>query len=285
LTSLRSSSAADFGDLEVVREQARSQDGTRVPINILKRKGTRLDGSHPTILYGYGGYGISLSPTFNPLRRVWFDAGGVYAVANLRGGGEFGEAWHKAGNLVRKQNVFDDFIACAEHLIRRGYTSSSKLAVEGGSNGGLLMGAFLTQRPELARAVVCHVGVLDMLRVELDPNGQFNVTEFGTVTDPEQFQALYAYSPYHRVQDGVQYPAVLLATGENDGRVNPANSRKMAARLQAASGSNHPVLYRSTATAGHGQGSSLSDRAALQADVYAFLFSELGIDGSRWTWN
>jgi prolyl oligopeptidase len=147
------------------------------------------------------------------------------------------------------------------------------------------MGAFLTQRPDLARAVVAHVGVLDMLRVELDPNGQFNVTEFGTVKDPDQFKALYAYSPFHRVRDGVAYPAVLLATGENDGRVNPANSRKMAVRLQAASGSSHPILYRSTSTAGHGHGSSLSDRASLQADVYAFLFDQLGIDGSRWTWN
>src|SRR5262249_5261423 len=160
--------------------------------------------------------------------------------------------WHKQGNLTKKQNVFDDFIAAAEHLIKRGYTSNQKLAVEGGSNGGLLMGAFLTQRPDLARVVVSHVGIYDMLRVELDPNGAFNVTEFGTVKEPAQFKALYAYSPYHHVQDETKYPAVLLPTGENDGRVNPAQSRKMAARLQKATSSGLPILFRSTSTAGHG---------------------------------
>ncbi len=173
-------------------------------------------------------------------RRVWFDAGGVYAIANLRGGGEYGEDWHKAGNLTHKQNVFDDFIACAEHLIKRKYTCPAKLAVMGGSNGGLLMGAFLTQRPELARAVVSRVGIYDMLRVELDPNGAFNITEFGSVKNPEQFKALYAYSPYHHVKNGTPYPAVLLTCGEHDGRVNPAQSRKMTAELQAATSSSHP---------------------------------------------
>ena len=201
----------------------------------------------------------------------------------MRGGGEYGEGWHKAGNLTRKQTVFDDFIASAEHLIKRGYTSPAKLAVEGGSNGGLLMGAFLTQRPDLARAVVSHVGIYDMLRVELDPNGQFNITEFGTVKDPDQFKALYGYSPYHRVREGEKYPAVLLTTGENDGRVNPAQSRKMAARLQAASGSDAPILFRSTASAGHGIGTALKERIAEQSDVLAFLFDQLGIDGARWT--
>lgn len=282
-TALRVESTVDFGDIEVVREFAVSKDGTRVPLNILRRRGLRRDGSHPCLLYGYGGYGVSLSPSYRAALRIWFDAGGVYAEANLRGGGEYGEAWHLAGNLTRKQTVFDDFIACAEHVVARGYTQPSRLAVQGGSNGGLLMGAFLTQRPDLARAVVAQVGIYDMLRVELDPNGQFNVTEFGTVKNPEQFRALYAYSPYHRVRDGTAYPAVLLTTGEHDGRVNPAQSRKMAARLQAATRSGHPVLYRSTATMGHGQGSALSDRIALQADVYAFLFDQLGIDGARWT--
>jgi prolyl oligopeptidase len=276
-TALYTTSPADFDDIEVAREFARSKDGTQVPLSILRKRGLKLDGSHPALLYGYGGYGVSLSPSFDCTRRIWFDAGGVYAVANLRGGGEYGEQWHKAGNLTRKQNVFDDFIAAAEHLVRRRYTTSSRLAVEGGSNGGLLMGAFLTQRPDLARAVVSHVGIYDMLRVELDPNGQFNVTEFGTVRDPEQFRALYAYSPYHRVRQGVKYPAVLLTTGENDGRVNPAQSRKMAARLQAATASGRPVLLRSTASAGHGIGTSLKERIAEQADVYAFLFDQLGI--------
>jgi prolyl oligopeptidase len=281
-TALYMTSPADFSDIEVVREFATSKDGTKVPLNILRRKDLKLKGQNPTILYGYGGYGISLSPGFDSTRRVWFDAGGVYVVANLRGGGEFGEEWHKAGNLTRKQNVFDDFIAAAEHLVQRHYTSSAKLAVEGGSNGGLLMGAFLTQRPELARAVVSHVGIYDMLRVELDANGQFNVTEFGTVKDPEQFRALLGYSPYHRVRNGTKYPAVLLLTGENDGRVNPAQSRKMTARLQAASGPDHPIFFRSSATAGHGIGTSLKERISQQADVYSFLFDQLGVPATKW---
>ena len=281
-TALYMTSPADFTDIEVVREFARSEDGTKVPLNILRKKGPKRDGQNPTLLYGYGGYGISLTPGFDSTRRVWFDAGGVYVVANLRGGGEYGEAWHKAGNLTQKQHVFDDFIAAAEHLIERRYTSPAKLAVEGASNGGLLMGAFLTQRPDLARAVVARVGIHDMLRVELDPNGQFNVTEFGTVKDAEQCKALLAYSPFHRVRDGVRYPAVLLSTGENDGRVNPAQSRKMAARLQAATASGWPILFRSTASAGHGIGSALKDRIAEQADILAFLFDQLGVDATRW---
>ena len=281
-TAIYTTSSVDFDDLEVVREFATSQDGTKVPLNILHKKGVKLDGQNPTLLYGYGGYGINLTPGFDSTRRVWFDAGGVYVVANLRGGGEYGEEWHKAGNLTHKQHVFDDFIAAAEHLIQRGYTSPAKLAAEGGSNGGLLMGAFLTQRPDLARAVVSHVGIYDMLRIELDPNGQFNVTEFGTVKNPGQFKALYAYSPYHQVRAGVKYPAVLLTTGENDGRVNPAQSRKMAAVLQAANASDNPILFRSNASAGHGIGTSLKDRIAEQADVYSFLFDQLDIDVSKW---
>lgn len=281
-TALSMTSPVDFDDIEVVREFATSKDGTQVPLNILRRKGLKLDGNNPTLLYGYGGYGVSMPPNFDPLRRVWFDAGGVYVVANIRGGAEYGEEWHKAGNLTRKQNVFDDFIAAAEHLVKRRYTSPARLAVEGGSNGGLLMGAFLTQRPDLARAVVAHVGIYDMLRVELDPNGQFNVTEFGTVKDPTHFKALYAYSPYHHVKQGTKYPAVFLLTGQNDGRVNPAQSRKMTAALQAATGSDHPVLLRSSASSGHGIGTALNERIAQKADVYAFLFHELGIDASKW---
>ena len=281
-TGLYMTSPADFDDIEVVREFATSKDGTKVPLNILRKKGLKLDGRNPTLLYGYGGYGMSLMPGFDSTRRVWFDAGGVYVAANLRGGGEYGEAWHKAGNLTNKQHVFDDFIAAAQHLVKRRYTSPAKLAAEGASNGGLLMGAFLTQRPDLARAVVARVGIHDMLRVELDPNGQFNITEFGTVQDPEQFKALLAYSPFHHVRDGMKYPAVLLTTGENDGRVNPAQSRKMAARLQAATASDWPILFRSTATAGHGIGSALKDKIAEQADILAFLFDQLGVNASRW---
>ena len=276
-TALRNSSPVDFGDIEARREFATGKDGVKVPVNILCRKDIRLDGSNPVLLTGYGGYGLSMRPSFDFTRRLWFDRGGVIAVANLRGGGEFGEEWHLAGNLTRKQTVFDDFAACARHLIDRGYTCPDKLAAEGGSNGGLLMGALLTQHPELVRAVVAHVGIYDMLRVELEPNGAFNVTEFGTVKEPAQFRALHAYSPYHRVVDGTRYPAVLLMAGETDGRVNPAHSRKMAARLQAASGSGRPVLVRLHASSGHGMGTALTERIAQKADVFAFLFDQLGM--------
>jgi prolyl oligopeptidase len=260
-----------------VRAFATSRDGTQVPLNIMRRSDIALDGHNPVLLMGYGGYGISISPSFNPTRSVWLEQGGVIAVANLRGGGEFGEAWHQAGNLLNKQHVFDDLIGCAEYLIAEGYTNAERLAIIGGSNGGLLMGAALTQRPELFRAVVSFVGIYDMLRVELDPNGAFNVTEFGTVQDPAQFAVLHAYSPYHRVIDGAAYPAVLFVTGENDGRVNPAHSRKMTARLQAATGSERPVLLRTNASSGHGLGTSLNEQIAEETDVYAFLFEQLGI--------
>src|SRR6185437_11745547 len=187
-TALFRTSPADFSDYEVTRDFAVSKDGTKVPLNIIHKKGLKLNGTNPTILYGYGGYGVSLSPRFRVGRKVWLEQGGVYVVGNLRGGGEYGEAWHRAGNLTNKQNVFDDFIACANYLIEHKYTNTKKLAIEGGSNGGLLMGAALTQHPSLFRAVVCHVGVLDMLRVELHPNGAFNVTEYGTVKDRKQFE-------------------------------------------------------------------------------------------------
>ena len=200
----------------------------------------------------------------------------VIAEANLRGGGEYGEDWHTQGKLTKKQNVFDDFEACANYLFKHKYTQPSKLAIIGGSNGGLLMGAALTQHPEMYHAVVSMVGIYDMLRVELSPNGAFNVTEFGTVTDAVQFKALYAYSPYHHVKDGTQYPAILLTTGDNDARVDPMQSRKMAARLQA-SGTKKPVLLRTSGTAGHGIGSSIDDNVALWTDIDAFLLKELGL--------
>ncbi len=268
---------ADFSDCEVVREYATSKDGTRVPLNILKRKNLRLDGKNPALLTGYGGYGLSMTPYFRVRRRVWLDAGGIYVVANLRGGGEYGEDWHKQGNLTKKQNVFDDFIACAEHLVKEGYTSHSKLAIEGGSNGGLLMGAVLTQHPELFGAVIAYVGLFDSLRTELEPNGEYNITEFGTVKDLDQFNALYAYSPYHHVVDGTNYPPVLLTTGENDNRVSPSNSRKMTARLQAATRSDQPVLLRVNISAGHGMGTALDDQILELADGFAFLFDRLGM--------
>jgi prolyl oligopeptidase len=280
-TPLGAVSPIAFGDMAVVREMATSKDGTRVPVNVIRKKGTALDGRNPTLLYGYGGYGISQEPRFlGATFRAWFDAGGVFAIANIRGGGEFGETWHAEGALTHKQNVFDDFAAAAEWLIDAHYTSSDELAMLGGSNGGLLMGAMITQHPGLARAVVSEVGIYDMLRVELDPNGAFNTTEFGTVQHADEFRALYAYSPYHHVVDRTAYPAVLMQTGENDGRVNPMQSRKMTARLQAATSSNRPVLLVTTSAAGHGIGSPLAVRVGQVTDYTAFLFDQLGM---HWT--
>ena len=277
-TALSETSTFKLDDFEVVREFAASKDGTRVPLNILRRKGTKLDGSHPTLLYGYGGFDISETPRlFRFLTAIWLDQGGIFVDTNLRGGGEYGEEWHQAGKLTRKQNVFDDFIACAQYLIDHKYTSPQRLAIFGGSNGGLLMGAALTQRPDLFRAVVSEVGIYDMLRIELDPNGAFNTTEFGTVKDPAQFKALYAYSPYQHVKDGTAYPAILFMTGDNDHRVNPMQSRKMTARLQAASNSGRPILLRTSSTAGHGFGTAVDEVIEQDADVLTFLFDQLGV--------
>ena len=276
-TALVNTTPVSFADIEVTRELATSKDGTKIPLNIVRKKGTKQDGNNPTLLYGYGGYGISMSPNFDFTRRVWFDRGGVYVVANIRGGGEFGEEWHKAGNLTKKQNVFDDFAAAAEYLVQQKWARPDKLALLGGSNGGLLMGALITQHPELMRAVVSFVGIYDMLRVELAPNGAFNVTEFGTVKDPEQFAALYAYSPYHQVVDGTKYPSILFMTGANDGRVAPYHSRKMVARLDEANKSTNPILLRTSSSAGHGIGTALSERIKQLADEYSFLFGQLGV--------
>jgi prolyl oligopeptidase len=277
-SKLVKTSPISFADTEVVREFAVSKDGTSVPLNIVRRKGTPLNGKTPLLLNGYGGYGVSLTPEFlGAGTRLWLDGGGIFVIANLRGGGEFGESWHAQGALTHKQNVFDDFIAAAEYLIAHRYTDHEHLAIIGGSNGGLLMGAAFTQHPELFNAVVSMVGIYDMLRVELDPNGLFNTTEFGTVKDASQFNALYAYSPYHHVKDGTAYPAIFMATGETDGRVNPAHSRKMIARLQAATTSGKPVYLSINAHAGHGIGSSLSIRVNQSADIYSFLFDQLGM--------
>ena len=278
-TALFETSPIKFEDAEVVRDFATSKDGTRVPINIIRLKGTKLDGTHPALLSGYGGYGISTKPLFEGLfARLWLDEGGVLVETNLRGGAEYGEEWHTAGNLTHKQNVFDDFLGCAQYLIDQKYTSPAHLAIIGGSNGGLLMGAAFTQRPDLFRAVVSFVGIYDMLRVELDPNGAFNVTEFGTVKDPDQFKALYAYSPYHHVKAGTAYPAILMPTGENDHRVNPMQSRKMIALLQASTSSHHPILLRTSSSTGHGLiGASLDEQIEQDTDVFSFLFDQLGI--------
>jgi prolyl oligopeptidase len=279
-TALVGTSPVSFADIEATREFAPSKDGTKIPLNILRKKGTKLDGQNPALLYGYGGYGISMSPNFDFVRRLWFDRGGVYVVANIRGGGEFGEEWHKAGNLTKKQNVFDDFAAAAEYLVKHKWTRPEKLALLGGSNGGLLMGAMITQHPDLMHAVVSFVGIYDMLRVELAPNGAFNVTEFGTVKDSDQFKALYAYSPYHHVADGAKYPSILMMTGANDGRVAPYHSRKMIARLDEANKSTKPILLRTSTSAGHGIGTALSERIKQLADVYSFLFAQLDMPAS-----
>jgi prolyl oligopeptidase len=278
-TALFETSPMKFEDTEVVREFSTSKDGTRVPLNIIRLKGTKLDGTNPALLTGYGGYGISTKPAFYGYRaRMWLDQGGVFVDVNIRGGAEYGEEWHQAGNLTHKQNVFDDFLACAQYLIDEKYTSPAHLSILGGSNGGLLMGAAFTQRPDLFRAVVSYVGIYDMLRVELDPNGTFNVTEFGTVKDPDQFKALYAYSPYHHVKEGTAYPAILMPTGENDHRVDPMQSRKMTARLQTANSSDHPILLRTTASAGHGLiGAALEEQIEQATDIFSFLFDQLGI--------
>ena len=277
-SKLVETSPADFSDATVTRSYATSKDGTRVPLNIVARKGTRLDSENPTLLYGYGGYGISEVPSFLGARgRVWLDGDGVLAFASLRGGGEYGEDWHEAGALTHKQNVFDDFYACAHYLVDRHWTSVAKLAAIGGSNGGLLMGAMMTQHPDSFRAIASMVGIYDMLRVELDPNGAFNTTEYGTVKNAADFKALYAYSPYHHVVPGTQYPAIFMATGEHDGRVNPAHSRKMIAALQQASASGQPILLSINSHAGHGIGSALSIRVDQMSDYLAFLYDELGM--------
>ena len=284
-TLLRRDTPMDVSDLQVQRVFATSKDGTKIPISVITKKGFVANGATPLVLYGYGGYGVSMTPNF--IRPYWYlvlKGGGAIAIANIRGGGEYGERWHQQGMLTHKQNVFDDFAAAATYLVQQKYTQTDRLALLGGSNGGLLMGAVLTQHPTLAHAVVSAVGIYDMLRVELDPNGSFNTSEFGTTNDPEQFRALFAYSPLHNVKAGQQYPAVLLATGDNDGRVNPLHSRKFAAALQA-SGTKQPVYLRTSAGAGHGIGSSLSESVQLNADITAFLFDQLHLDWQAATKN
>ena len=268
---------ADLSNAEVRREFATSKDGTKIPVNILLPKGTALDGTNPVILNGYGGYGVSLSPRFRSTNKALLDRGVILAVANIRGGGEYGETWHEQGYLTAKQNVFDDFYAAIQYLSEAKYTSPERTAIVGGSNGGLLMGATFVQHPEAIAAVVSSVGIYDMLRVELSSNGAFNVTEFGTVKDEAQFKALRAYSPYHNVKDGTKYPPVLFTTGANDPRVDPMQSRKMTARLQAAKAGDNPILLRTNANAGHGSGTPLNERIELTTDQNAFLLHHLGV--------
>jgi prolyl oligopeptidase len=249
----------------------KSKDGTRIPMFIVHRKGLRRDGKNPTLLYGYGGFNISLTPSFSPARIAWLEMGGVLAIPNLRGGGEYGEEWHQAGTKLKKQNVFDDFIAAAEWLIREKYTQPARLAIQGGSNGGLLVGACMTQRPELFGAALPAVGVLDMLRFNKFTIGWAWESDYGSPQNPEEFKALYAYSPLHNLKPGTRYPATLITTADHDDRVVPAHSFKFAAALQAAHKGDAPVLIRIETRAGHGAGKPTSKLIEETADVWAFL--------------
>ena len=257
-----------------------SKDGTRVPMFVIHKKGLDLNGKNPTLLTGYGGFNVSLTPEFRGDRYLWLEHGGVFAIANLRGGAEFGEDWHRAGMLGKKQNVFDDFIAAAEYLISQKYTDKDHLAIRGGSNGGLLMGAALTQRPDLFRAVVCQVPLLDMLRYQNFQIAKLWVPEYGSSDDPQQFSWLYAYSPYHHVKAGTEYPAILFMTADTDTRVDPMHAKKMAALMQAqaANGQSRerPILLRVDTKAGHGAGKPIAKQIDDLIDIYSFLFWQLG---------
>lgn len=254
-----------------------SRDGTRVSMFLVHRKDRKDDGRGAAVLTGYGGFAVSHTPAFGRSLLLFLEAGGLYAVTHLRGGAEYGEDWHRAGMLGKKQNVFDDFAAAAEHLVEKGHVAEDRLAILGGSNGGLLVGAALTQRPELYAAVVCQVPLLDMLRYPLFRIARLWVPEYGDPDDPEAFGWLHAYSPYHRVRDGIRYPAVLLTAGESDSRVDPMHARKMTARLQAASSSGRPILLRQETRAGHGQGKPVSKVLDEWTDVWGFLLAELGL--------
>ncbi len=254
-----------------------SRDGTRVPMFVTARRGLSLDGSHPTILYGYGGFSNSLHPTFSPAVAAWLELGGVYAVANLRGGGEYGRAWHEAGMKTHKQNVFDDFIAAAQYLIAHRWTSRERLAINGASNGGLLIGAVEEQRPELFAAAVAQVGVMDMLRFREFTVGKAWEADYGSVDNPEEFKALLAYSPVHNVRPDVAYPATLILTGDHDDRVFPAHSFKFAAAMQHADPKGHPILIRIDLRAGHGAGKPVAKRIEETADVYSFVLNAMGL--------
>jgi prolyl oligopeptidase len=258
-----------------------SKDGTKVPIFVVGKKGIEKDGKNPALLTGYGGFNISMKPTFNRSMYLWMEHGGIYAVANLRGGSEFGEDWHRAGMLEKKQNVFDDFIAASEYLISQKYTDRDHLAIYGGSNGGLLMGAMITQRPELFRAVVCAVPLLDMLRYQNFQIAKLWIPEYGSSEDAKQFQWLYAYSPYHHVKAGQEYPAILFMTGDTDTRVDPMHAKKMAALMQAEAkngdSKDKPILLRIETKAGHGQGKPVTKQIEESTDMYSFLFWQLGV--------
>jgi prolyl oligopeptidase len=261
---------------------ATSKDGTGVPMFVTAKKGLKRDGTAPALLYGYGGFGVSLGPAYSSSRLVWMEMGGVYAEAILRGGGEYGESWHEAGTKTRKQNVFDDFIACAEYLIDNEYTSAEKLAINGGSNGGLLVAACALQRPKLFGAVLAQVGVLDMLRFDRFTIGYAWKPDYGSPSEnEEEFRAILAYSPLHSVKASTRYPPMMITTGDHDDRVFPAHSFKFAAAMQAAAEKMEdaaPALIRVETRAGHGGGMPLSKQLEVTADMYGFLVKELGME-------
>ena len=265
---------------EVAQEWFKSKDGTRVPMFVVHRKGIAKNGKNPTLLTAYGGFNVSLTPTFSRTAYLWMEHGGIFAVANLRGGAEFGEDWHRAGMLDKKQNVFDDMIGAAEHLIAEKYTDKSHLAIQGGSNGGLLMGAMITQRPDLFRAVICQVPLLDMLRYQNFQIAKLWIPEYGSSDDPAQFKWLYAYSPYQHVKAGAEYPAILFMTADTDTRVDPMHAKKMAALMQAEAkngeSKTRPILLRIESKAGHGAGKPVTKQIEEFTDIYSFLFWQVG---------
>jgi prolyl oligopeptidase len=279
ISQLYKKPAIDFNPEEYVSNQVfyTSKDGTEVPMIITHKKGIVLDGTNPTILYGYGGFNISLTPSFSITNAVWMEQGGIYAVANLRGGGEYGKKWHNAGTKLQKQNVFDDFIAAAEYLISEKYTTRDYLAIRGGSNGGLLVGATMTQRPDLIRVALPAVGVLDMLRYHTFTAGAGWAYDYGTAEDDkEMFEYLKGYSPVHNVTAGTKYPATMVTTGDHDDRVVPAHSFKFAAELQHKQAGASPVLIRIETDAGHGAGTPVSKTIEQYADIYGFTLYNMG---------
>ena len=273
----------DPNEFEVKQVFYQSKDGTRVPMFIAHKKGLKLDGSNPTLLHGYGGFASSVTPTFSITRLVWMQMGGVLALPNLRGGAEYGEEWHKAGTKLHKQNVFDDFIAAAEYLIANKYTSPKKLAIQGASNGGLLVGAAMTQRPDLFGAALPAVGVMDMLRFHKFTAGRFWTDDYGSSDNADEFKALFAYSPYHNLKKGVDYPATLVTTSDHDDRVVPGHSFKFAAALQEAHTGNDPVLIRIETRAGHGAGKPIAKTIEEVADMWSFLVANLGMKAPQFT--
>jgi len=275
-TKLQPPARADFSQMDEVRLYAPAEDGTKIPVTLLYRKDTQLTGEKPTILVGYGAYGSSMRPSFDPARLAWLERGGVYAIAHLRGGGEYGDAWHQAGRKATKITTITDFIAVADFLVKYGFTNPKKLAIQGTSAGGIPVGGALVRRPELFAAVVARVPVMDMLRFEFSPNGPANVPEFGSVATREGFDALRVMSSYHHVMDGVGYPAVLLTTGMNDPRVDPWQPGKMAARLQQATSSGKPVLLRVDFAAGHGRGTTRAQLDEELADIFSFVLWQFG---------